>query len=219
MTRLRDRGIIDDGIYQEFLVNHAAVVAQPPWNSPGSSINPYAIGFELVREAMRLAEEPTDEEARLMPGVCGIGRERALRDVLEWHTSESLIREYLTPRLLREFRLFVLENDATKDHYLVTAIHDPDGWEEVSRRLGEAWDPTSAIPDVRVRGTSNHGIRLDLIHVARRGERLCPKNTPAVLAALRDLWGGPVRIQTVDSDDQRTVDTHTIEAPENGGRN
>lgn len=214
MRVLRERDVIDDGIYQEFLVEHAGVTYQPDWNQPGTYINPYAVGSELVAEAVRIATDPRPGDEAYAPDLVGRGREAALREILEWHTSETLVRQFLTPNVLRRFRFFVLRDDPDADHYLVTAIHDDDGLREVRDRLARQWDPLESLPDIRVVGTSRRGSRLELVHTARGGARLHERDTPVVLAALRDLWGGAVRIESIDPEDGRTVEVHEIGEPE-----
>lgn len=214
MRVLRDRGIVDDGIYQEFMCEHAGVVHQSPWNHPSPSINPYAIGCDLVAEAVRIATEPEPGDERYAPDVVGRGRDVALREILEWHTSETLIRQFLTPRLLKKWKMFVLRDDPDADHYLVTAIHDEEGLREIREQLARSWDPFEWMPDVRVLGTSKRGTTLDLVHLARGGARLHERDTPVVLAAIRDLWGGAVRLRSIDPESGAVVASHTIAEPD-----
>jgi len=47
----------------EFLASHSNVVFQPDFDDPRfSGLNPYALGFEMMRDIERVVTDPTDED-------------------------------------------------------------------------------------------------------------------------------------------------------------
>ncbi|MGB5252531.1 MAG: SpoVR family protein, partial [Sedimenticolaceae bacterium] len=57
LNRLYDGGYVTDGFMLEVLQSHTNVVAQPSFDSPHySGINPYALGFAMMRDIRRICE-------------------------------------------------------------------------------------------------------------------------------------------------------------------
>ncbi|WP_462322130.1 SpoVR family protein, partial [Halochromatium sp.] len=72
LNRLYDQGFVGDGFMIEVLQSHTNVVYQPPFDSPYySGINPYALGFAMMRDIRRICEEPTDEDRYWFPDMAG----------------------------------------------------------------------------------------------------------------------------------------------------
>src|SRR6202042_2710646 len=105
MNRLYDLGKISEGALLEFLTSHTAVVFQPDFDDPRySGINPYALGFEMMRDIERICTEPTAEDQQWFPDIAGAPDPMAvLRDVWANYRDESFILQYLSPRLIRDF--------------------------------------------------------------------------------------------------------------------
>ena len=56
----------------EFLQSHTSVVAQPGFDDPRySGINPYALGFAMMRDIERICREPTAEDRAWFPDLAG----------------------------------------------------------------------------------------------------------------------------------------------------
>ena len=60
LHQLFDEGIVGDGFMIEFLQSHTNVVYQPPVPPARyfSGINPYALGFAMMRDIRRICENP-----------------------------------------------------------------------------------------------------------------------------------------------------------------
>ena len=86
MNRLHEKGQLTDGNMVEFLRSHTNVVFQPDFDDPRySGINPYALGFAMMRDIERICTEPTAEDQNWFPDIAGNERsdERAARRVGE----------------------------------------------------------------------------------------------------------------------------------------
>ena len=99
MNRLHEKGLITDGTMLEFLRSHTNVVFQPDFDDPRySGINPYALGFAMMRDIERICTEPTAEDREWFPDIAGTGDPMAvLRDVWANYRDESFILQYPEP--------------------------------------------------------------------------------------------------------------------------
>ncbi len=116
LNHLYDEGMVTDGFMIEFLQSHTNVVIQPPFDAPYySGINPYALGFAMMRDIRRICEEPTDEDRQWFPDIAGRDWLKVLDFAMRNFKDESFIAQYLSPRLMREFQLFAILDDDRED--------------------------------------------------------------------------------------------------------
>ncbi|MEZ2408988.1 SpoVR family protein [Bosea sp. RCC_152_1] len=208
MNALFDQGRIGEGAMLEILRNHANVVLQPGFDDPRfSGINPYALGFDMMRDLQRIATAPTAEDRDWFPEIAGNGDWRAI--MLEaWanHRDESFIRQYLSPALIRKWRLFVLSDVASERVYNVASIHNERGYKQIRSTLAERYDIGARHPDIQVVDVDLLGQRhLRLQHKINRGILLESDSCDAVLSYVQALWGYEVSLQGVDAQTGATV--------------
>jgi spore cortex formation protein SpoVR/YcgB (stage V sporulation) len=202
MHRLHDRGLLTEGAMLEFLQSHTNVVAQPEFDSPRySGINPYALGFAMMQDIKRICIEPTEEDRQFFPGVAGNGDPYGtLRDGWANYRDESFILQFLSPNLIRKFRLFKVTDEAEEPTLLVDAIHDEAGYQEVRRSLARQFDLSRREPDIQVADVDLAGDRcLVLKHTVYDGVMLEEKTCSAVLRHVATLWTYNVRLLEVDA--------------------
>lgn len=161
MNRLFDRGQIGEGAMLEFLSSHANVVFQPDFDDPRySGINPYALGFEMMRDIERIVTEPTGEDRAAMPDIAGCGDVMGtLKHAWAQYRDDSFVAQYLSPHLMRKMRLFRLADRPDDPHYLVGAIHDERGTTRCGGRspantIRASANPTSRSPTSTSRATA-----------------------------------------------------------------
>jgi len=198
VNRLYDKGLISEGALLEILHSHANVVAQFDYNDPRfSGFNPYALGFAMMQDIKRICVEPTDEDRVWFPDIAGRQDWAAvLRDVWANYRDESFIRQFLSPRLIRQFRMFALSDSATDPKVHVEAIHDDEGYRTVRSKLADSYDVANNEPDIQVVGADTLGDRpLVLRHTLRNGVGLSDAGKEATLRHIRRLWGYEVRLE------------------------
>ncbi|HET7412785.1 MAG TPA: SpoVR family protein, partial [Pararhizobium sp.] len=203
MNTLFDRGRISEGTMLEVLASHSNVVFQPSFDDPRfSAINPYALGFALMQDIQRICMEPTAEDEDWFPDMAGNGDWLGtLLDAWANHRDESFVRQFLSPALIRKFRLFALNDDAELDHYEVSAIHDERGYERVRSALANNLDVSANQPDIQVVDVDLLGDRhLRLQHTVRNGIGVSETGEEATLAHIRRLWGYDVSLASVDAE-------------------
>lgn len=201
MNTLYDRGLIDEGALLEFMHSHTSVVFQPAFDDKRyHGINPYAIGYAMMDDIKRICERPSAEDRDWFPQLAGCGDAMAaLRYAWANYRDESFIEQYLSPKLMRDFRLFSLFDRADDGVYRVGAIHNERGYREVRRNLARQYD-TSGDPNIQVAGADLKGNRtLKLEHRMNRGVPLHNAAKELVLSHVEFLWGHDVRLEEVAS--------------------
>ena len=143
MNRLHQQGRLTDGNFLEFLQSHTNVVFQPEFDDPRySGFNPYALGFAMMQDIERIVTNPEDEDREWFPDIAGKGDAMGvLRDIWANYRDESFISQFMSPRLMRHFRLFHLHDDPEdRSGILVDAIHDERGYRRLRRELARQYD-------------------------------------------------------------------------------
>jgi stage V sporulation protein R len=198
MHRLHADGRIDDGALLEILHNHANVLTQPDYNDPRfSGINPYALGFAMMQDIRRICDDPTAEDRIWFPDLAGSRDWRgALKDAWANFRDESFILQYLSPRVMREFRLFACTDNHADPWLSVAAIHDEAGYHRLREVFARSRDISVLEPEILVTDVDLLGDRvLHLRHVQRDAVPLDQQARDATLSHLQYLWGHRVELQ------------------------
>jgi stage V sporulation protein R len=203
MTRLHETGQIDDAAFLEVLHSTSNVILQPGFDHPagGPGFNPYALGYAMMTDIVRICETPTAEDRAWFPDLAGSGNAVAtLRHAWANYRDESLVLQFLSPKVMRDFRMFRLLDDTTSPTLLVDAIHDDEGYRAIRRSLARSYDPGLNDADIQVVDVDLAGDRqLLLEHRTRAGQLLAQKDAEATLRHLALLWGYEVRLREVDA--------------------
>ena len=212
MNRLYDLGLITEGAMLEFIGFHTSVISQPNFdNRSFSGINPYALGFAMMKDIERICENPTDEDRKWFPDIAGNNRAiETLKEAWENFRDESFILQYLSPHLMREFRLFNLTDDTTKPHYIVDAIHNNRGYRAVRSALAAQYSVANLDLDIHVTNVDLHGNRsMILNHSMANGMTLEEKQASLVLSHIQRLWGYGVTLNSVDPNSNKVIKTYS----------
>jgi len=213
LNDLFDQGLVTEGFMMEFLHSHSSVVAQPAFDSPYfSGINPYALGFAMMRDIRRICESPTEEDKQWFPELAGSDWLAALHFAMQNYKDESFIQQYLSPAVIREFQLYSIVDDDESDTIDVTAIHDEDGYRRVREALAQQYNLSSQEPDIQVYEVDVRGDRSLSLHHNQNSRKPLNEETEEVLKHLHRLWGFDVYLFSYDGEE---VD-NTIRVPGKG---
>ncbi|MEL6225698.1 MAG: SpoVR family protein [Pseudomonadota bacterium] len=197
MNALYDRGQITEGAMIEFMHSHSSVVFQPEFDDPRySGINPYALGFAIMQDIRRMCDAPTDEDRDWFPDLVRSGDWRAaLKDAWANFRDESFILQYLSPKVMRDFRLFALHDEAARPYIDINAIHDDAGYKTVRETLSKMYDLGSREPNIQVISADLEGDRtLVLKHDVFSSRTLDPSTLDDVIGHIELLWGFEVEL-------------------------
>jgi stage V sporulation protein R len=211
VNRLHEKGLISDGALLEILHSHTSVVTQPDFDDPRyNGINPYALGFAMMRDIKRICTEPTDEDREWFPDIAGNNDPYGtLRHAWANYRDESFVLQYLSPRLMREFRLFKIADVEGAEALEVDAIHDARGYKEIRAALARHYDLARHEPDIQVKDVDLAGDRcLVLAHAVHDGIMLDEAQCNAVLDHVAELWRYGVRLEETDAVTDKVIKTY-----------
>jgi len=199
-NKLFDDGRISEGALLEILHSHSNVVFQLDYDDQRfSGLNPYALGFSMMQDIKRICLSPTDEDREWFPDIAGREDWRGvLRDVWANYRDESFVRQFLSPHLMRQLKLFLLVDNENESAYRVGAIHDAEGFRKLRSALADTYDVGAGEPDIEVADVDLLGNReLKLRHNVRNGVKLGEAGREATLRHIRRLWGYDVTLTEV----------------------
>ena len=201
LNHLYEEGKLTDGFMMEFLQSHTNVVYQPPFNSRYySGINPYALGFAMFTDLRRICEHPTEEDRRWFPELAGSDWVKSLDFAMRNFKDESFVAQYLSPKLIRDLKLFAMVDDDREDKLEVAAIHDDAGYRTVRQLLAEHYNLGNREPNIQVYEVDVFGDRSLTLRHFMHDRRPLGESTPEMLRHVARLWGYTVRIESVDQD-------------------
>jgi len=201
LNQLYDEGYCNDGFMIEFLQSHTNVVSQPDFDSPYySGINPYALGFNMMIDIRRICESPTAEDKEWFPELAGSDWQSSMDFAMRNFKDESFIGQYLSPKLIRDFKLFSIADSDQKKQIEVSAIHDNSGYQAVRSVLSEQYNLGSIEPNIQVFDVDVKGSRsLTLRHTQHQRKPL-DKSAEEVLKHVARLWGFDVKLETINTE-------------------
>lgn len=229
MNRLFDKGLISDGNMQEFLHSHTGVVFQPKFDdrvvfrgadgkervyNRYNGINPYALGFDMFRDIERMCKEPTEEDKYYFPEIAGKDWIEMFHFAINNFRDESFIRQFISPTLVRKWKLFAIDDDINKSNYEIAAIQDEAGFEKVRNLLAEKNTMSNYIPDITVTEVDIKRTRkMCLTHKAYNDIELNQddENIEDMMKHLFRLWGHRIQIVSYDDKDEPIITFRTSE--------
>jgi len=199
LNSLYDEGHLGDGAMLEWMTTHTDVICQPPVGHPAyAGINPYALGFAMYTDLRRICERPSKEDRAWFPDIAGAPWLPTLDHAMRNYKDESFIGQFLSPRLMREMRMFAVLDDERQSELEVTAIHDTAGYQRLRQSLSHQYDLGSREPNIQIWIVNLRGDRtLTLRHTQYRNRPLAESATE-VLRHVARLWGFGVTLESVD---------------------
>ena len=202
LNTLYDQKRITDGFMMEFLHSHSSVVYQPGFDSPWyNGINPYALGFNMMQDIKRICEAPTDEDKKWFPDFAGSNWLETLHFAMENFKDESFILQFLSPKIMRDFRLFSIVDDDTENEIEVAAIHSESGYKHIREALADQYNLSTQEPNIEVYNVDIRGDRsLKMRHTQHDRKPLSSENAAEVMRHLGMLWKFDVELDSTQDD-------------------
>jgi stage V sporulation protein R len=190
-----EAGQIDQGILLECLHSHTNVVRQPEY----TRLNPYALGFAAWNEIKRVCEKPTAEDREFLPDIAGSDWLETFHDIMQNYRDESFLLQFLTPKLVRDFRLMNIQTREGLDHWTVDHTAGAEGFKAIRSQLAAQYRLESVMPEISVvRYRRDTDRKLTLQFQSYNGRNLVEEETLQTLKQLRQLWGFDVQLEAVD---------------------
>jgi spore cortex formation protein SpoVR/YcgB (stage V sporulation) len=199
LHEMYDEGLVTDGFMLEFLTSHTSVVAQPDFDSQYySGINPYALGFAMMQDIRRICEHPTDEDREWFPDIAGADWLDTLHNAMQNYRDESFILQFLSPKLIREFHLFLVEDDDHADTIGIEAIHNKRGYQRVREHLSQQYNLSYREPNIQVYNVDVRGDRRLTLQHQMQDRKPLNDDAGEVVKHLHRLWEYTVVLDSVD---------------------
>ncbi len=199
LNQMYDDGFLTDGVMIEWLKSHTNVIYQPPVGHKAySGINPYALGFAMYTDIKRICETPTDEDREWFPNLAGTPWLPALDHAMRNFKDESFIGQYLSPKLMRDLRLFAIRDDEKDSELEVAAIHDDPGYRRVRESLSRQYDLGSREPNIQVWSVNLRGDRSLTLRHFQHNDRPLHEGAQDVLRHVARLWGFGVQMESAN---------------------
>jgi stage V sporulation protein R len=202
INELYNRNMVSDAFMIDFIKNHTNLVYQLPYDNPNYfGINPYTFGYSLFSDINRMCTAPTDEDRLFFPELTLKEPLEALDFAMRNFKDESFILQYLSPKLMRDLKLFAILDDEKEPNIKVTAIHNNAGYESLRQLLSQQYnlafiEPNIQIYDVNVKGDRSIILR----HVQTDHRPLDEESTEKVLHYFHSLWGFDVVLESVSAE-------------------
>ncbi|MEN7550307.1 SpoVR family protein [Rapidithrix thailandica] len=193
-----EEGYVDDGFMLEFLHSHSSVLYQPDYKSRFfSGLNPYTLGFNIFMDIKRICMNPTPEDKQWFPNLAGKDWLEQVHYAMENFRDDSFILQYLSPKVIRDMKLFVISDREDESEYEVSAIHNETGYRKVRETLSNSYSRTNYVPDIQVEKVELYGSRkLHLVHNMVNSRKLDPDEAESTLEHIRYLWEFPVQLRS-----------------------
>lgn len=200
LNTMYDDGYLTDGVMIEWLKSHTNVIYQPKVGDRNySGLNPYALGFAMYTDIKRICEAPTEEDRHWFPDIAGKPWLPTLDQAMRNYKDESFIGQFLSPKLMRDFRLFQITDDEHEPEIEVSAIHDESGYRRVREALSRQYDLGAREPNIQVWNVNLRGDRSLTLRHTQHNDRPLDDSANEVLKHVARLWGFGVQLESVNA--------------------
>ena len=201
LNHLYDEGKLTDRFMLEFLHSHTNVVYQPPYNSPWyNGINPYALGFAMFQDIKRICQTPTEEDKYWFPDIAGKDWLDTLHFAMRDFKDESFISQFMSPKLMRDFRFFAVLDDDRNNFLEISAIHNEEGYRDIRNRLSAQYNLSNLEPNIQVWNVDLRGDRSLTLRYIPQSRAPLDKSRREVMKHVHRLWGFDVILEQQNED-------------------
>lgn len=190
LNQLYEEGVVGDGFMLEFLKSHTSVVTQ----RSDMPMNPYALGFAMMSDIKRMCENPTEEDKHWFPGIVNTDWKETLDFAMRNFRDESFISQYLSPKVIRDFRMFIINDNQNSTHLRITGIHDEAGYRLVRETLASKYRLTDNEPNIQILNVAMDSDREMIILHTEHDDRPLAGGYKDVQKHLAYLWGFKVTL-------------------------
>ena len=152
----------------------------------------------MMRDIRRICERPTEEYRKWFPEIAGSPWLETLHFAKKNFKDESFILQFLSPRVIRELKLFSLEDNDENDKIVVTAIHDDDGYRQIRALMAQQYNLGLQEPDVQIAHADIDGNRSLTLHHKQFHRRPLNEHANEIVKHLKLLWEFDVKLKSLN---------------------
>ena len=155
----------------------------------------------MMTDLKRICQSPTDEDKKWFPDIAGTPWLDTLKFAMQSFKDESFVQQFLSPKVMRDFKFFNILDDDTQKEMSVAAIHDEQGYKTIRQNLSNNYNLSINEPNIQIYEVNITGDRsLKLRHYQHNRRPLDDKHCNAVLKHLHSLWKFDIHLETVHQD-------------------
>jgi spore cortex formation protein SpoVR/YcgB (stage V sporulation) len=198
LNTMYNRGLVTDGFILEFMQSHTGVIYQPSYDSKYfSGINPYSLGFSMFTDIRRMCEKPTEEDYYWFPDIAGSDWLDTIHFAMKNFKDESFILQYLSPKVMRDLKLFNILDDDHNETIDVTAIHNESGYRKLREALSNQYNLGNREPNIQVFNVDIRGDRSLTLQHQQFNRQPLDDSSKEVLKHIHRLWGFDVHLHSM----------------------
>jgi stage V sporulation protein R len=175
---LWEEGYITTECYITSMHDHTSVVNDrkmttqyrdgTPWVR---SLNPYYLGYHMYTDIERICKNPNDSDREHFPDIAGRSEDwlKILKTAAYGHNDHTFIYQYLSPTLLADLKLVILEDDSNQDYYKIVGTHEPDYFDQTRRLLSDSYRLDNFWPAMMIVSETKANITLGYKNYNDRG--------------------------------------------------
>ncbi|UMX54672.1 SpoVR family protein [Escherichia coli] len=162
LNHLYDEGKVTERFMLEFLHSHTNVVFQPPSitarGTAASTRMPRASPCSVILNGF--VSRQRKKTKYWFPDIAGFSLAGnavflAMRDFKD----ESFISQFLSPKVMRDFRFFTVLDDDRHNYLEISAIHNEEGYREIRNRLSTQYNLSNLEPNIQIWNVDLRGDR------------------------------------------------------------
>ncbi|MDR8263731.1 SpoVR family protein, partial [Acinetobacter baumannii] len=85
-------------------------------------------------------QSPTEEDKYWFPDIAGSDWLETLHFAMRDFKDESFISQFLSPKIMRDFRFFTVLDDDHNNYLEISAIHNEEGYREIRNMLSAQYN-------------------------------------------------------------------------------
>ena len=117
------------------------------------------------------------------------------------YKDESFILQFLSPKVIRDLKLFCILDDDNEEKIEVTAIHDDSGYQRIREELAEQYNLSEQEPNIQVQEVDLRGDRsITLRHLQHDRIPLAEDDAKEVMRHLHHLWRFDVHVEIMQEE-------------------
>jgi stage V sporulation protein R len=218
INALYDEKLVTDEFMLEVLQNHSNVIYQPEYHQPFfSGINPYTLGYHMMQDIKRICQNPSKEDLIWFPQLANSDWLSSLDWAMRHFKDESFIAQYLSPKIIRDLKLFLLQDDPKNPELVVKAIHNELGYQNIRDALSQQHNLSFIDPNIQIFKVDLEGDRTMTLQYHQHNGVPLDSNTQEVLKHLYTLWKFPIQLLVLDNENKVVWEYHCpAKAPTQG---
>src|SRR5690606_35581603 len=142
---------------------------------------------------------PTAEDRQWFPDIAGSDWLATLTFAMKSFKDESFILQYLTPKVIRDLKVFSVLDDDQEPELLVPAFYDEPGYRMIRELPAAEYNLGNREPNVQIWSIDRRGDRSLTLRHQQHDRKPLGESTDEVLRHLLRLWGFDIHLDVLQN--------------------